>query len=118
MEGMKITGVELTQEAVHRIFETAIDAGHTYGFGYWADIKWAEMKVVHQIEPEGADPQIVGIVLHERDEPHRKMSLDKATLEAGIAKMLSAGCSLDDDLDGPTAELILQYAMFGEQVYG
>lgn len=112
MIGLTVNAVSLTDEAAHTIFETAIEAGHTYGFGYWAELKRTD-------EKEG---RIVRIVLHEHEKASDKLAarmLDRAQLEIGLAKLLSAGVPLPEDYpDGPAAELILQYAMFGEQVYG
>jgi hypothetical protein len=114
MNGLKIERVTLTDEAVDNIFQTAIDAGHTYGFGYWAELK----------DVERANGRISAITLRETDEPRRMRRLEKVDLEAGIAKALSEplgirNAGLDQEYpDGPCAEMILQYAMFGEQVYG
>lgn len=119
MNGLKVERVYLTDEAAHRIFETAIEAGHTYGFGYWGEL----VKV-----QTGAD-LIRSIVIKEHEasegqEPILKR-LTRAHLERGIVASFNdndngvARKIFDDDaIDGPLCELVLQYAMFGKQVYG
>lgn len=114
MQGLTIERVKLTPEAASSIFQTAIDAGHTYGFGYWAEME----------DMTNTGDLVTSITLRELDKPCRKRTLDITSLELGIAKALNsldskpAGVLDEDGPDGPTAEAILQWAMFGEQVYG
>jgi hypothetical protein len=116
LEGVTITGVTLTDEAAHRIFETAIDAGHTYGFGYWAETEDMESR-----RAGFGEMIIVRLRLRERlddGEPGKGMWIEKADLERGVRLMLGDEALDEDRFDGPQAERILQYAMFGEVKYG
>lgn len=121
MNGLKIERVYLTDEAAHRIFETAIDAGITYGFGYWGEL----VRMTH-----AADNRIVAIVIKEHEASEGNAApvskrLTRAHLERGIVASFNdndngvARKIFDDHaIDGPLCELVLQYAMFGKQVYG
>ena len=109
LEGMKVERVTITDKLANDIFQTAIDAGYTFGIGYWGQIK-----IVHRVQPSEA---INSILVHETEKPRRKRLLDKGTLENGMAAALSSGYKIDS-LDGSMSDIIIQFAMFGELVYG
>ncbi len=113
MEGMFVTGVELTHDALHRIIETAVEAGRTNGFGYWA-------KLI-SIGENGAG-KYTSVTLKEHGDgpefPGKKKTIKEYDIKRGIVLMINAGSSFDEDrIDGPLCESVLQYAMFGEQKY-
>lgn len=109
MKGVNIVGIELSGTAFNRIVETAINAGHAYGFGYWAELDG--------VEHDG--DLITAITLHEyEEEGNLKKTLRNADLQVGLMFAINAGESLEEDaIDGPWSERILQYAMFGEIKY-
>jgi hypothetical protein len=111
LSGLTITGVTLTDEAVDRIFETAIDAGHTYGFGYWARLIGTRVAQL----PEGGQLRSIGLQERESSLTHW---IEKADLERGIGLMLGEEAIDEDRFDGPQAERVIQYAIFGEVKYG
>lgn len=39
MEGLKILTIDVTAQALSTVLETALDAGHTHGIGYWARVE-------------------------------------------------------------------------------
>jgi hypothetical protein len=122
MKGLTVQKISLTPELVDRILQTAIDAGHTFGFGYWGQIVKANRN------PNTGLLTSVEIVEHDPtpDPDHLiQHTVWIRSLRNGILKALAEdqgkwrGALFDDDaLDGPLAELLIQYAMFGEQVYG
>lgn len=125
MTGLKVERVYLTDEAAHRIFATAIEAGHTHGFGYWG-------KLV-EVKRSAPMAHIASVVIQEHEgrikgdtfEQPIKARLMRAHLERGIVASFNdndngvARRIFDDNaIDGPLCELVIQYAMFGKQVYG
>lgn len=118
MEGLKITKIELTDAACARILETAIQAGHTYGIGYWAEVRKIDT-VAH------GRYSALHIIEHEAQPRKRRIRVvDYATIRRGVAKMLrdesecyDAGRLLKDDLDGPLSDVIIQMATFGSVEY-
>jgi hypothetical protein len=110
MEGLIVISVSLTDQAVDDILQTAADAGTTYGIGYWGDI-------VRVNRVKAKRSPIVSMEVAERDVPRRQKVLTKVLLEHGITLAMTTGYNLKE-LDGPTADVIIQFAMFGELVYG
>jgi hypothetical protein len=35
---IRVTAIDVTDDFASRVLETALDAGHTHGIGYWAEI--------------------------------------------------------------------------------
>jgi len=120
LDGLVIKRVELSEEACSDILETAIEAGHTYGFGYWADLL--------SVNGTCTDARTTAIRIKDRDSGKR-FTVSRAKLQAAILSMLQkpdfTGCRgiigqllQDDGLDGPLAEAIIQVACFGSVIYG
>lgn len=131
LEGLTITGITLTPEACSDILETAIEAGHTYGFGYWAkllktDVSFAKRDAafflaitIRETQGPATNPKL----------PGREFTVTHPMLQAAVLKMVQdpKGCGCrglvpqllgSDGLDGPIAEAIIQVACFGEVIYG
>lgn len=105
IEGLTVKTVVLTPEAAEDIRQTAADAGYTYGIGYWAEWHATERNKIR----EHNDAQ------HPRDRgPWIELTDD--ALARGCALALTAGTPLKD-LDGSLADIIIQYAVLGEQKY-
>lgn len=105
IDGIKVRAMSLTPSAMEDILQTAADAGHTFGIGYWAE--W--------------HPTNKNKIREHNDSPDSKkrgpwIELDHAKLARGCAMALNAGHSLDD-IDGATADIIIQFAALGELRY-
>src|SRR5262245_50746043 len=121
--------MRVTEQFASDVIITAIEAGHTYGIGYWAEI----LKYRHTPEPAEA-------TIQERESPTndgakpKRVTLNTAAIRRGI-KLLSEGkiqvnksllgsilasAASDDatDIDGPSADVIVQVAVLGDIVYG
>lgn len=120
IEGLSITGITLTPDACSDILETAVGAGYTYGFGYWAALTSVKKR---------AGGRYAALTLHEHEgaDGRPRLTVTPTKLRAAVLAMLRyperCHCRglvrqlLDDDgLDGPLAEAIIQVACFGEVV--
>jgi hypothetical protein len=123
MEGLTITAVRLTAEAASRVLQTVLDAGHTYGLGYWGEVSNVRMK----------NDRIVSFDVTEH-EPYteqteaRRRRVTTAEIGPAVQRMLSdpEGCAcrgvinqlLTDSVDGPLADCIVQVVCFGAVIYG
>ncbi|MES2367588.1 MAG: hypothetical protein V4563_17060 [Pseudomonadota bacterium] len=115
------------------VYEAGLEAGTTYGFGYWGlvmsegsvkptdDVREIEHPTVTALrngrkvqfwEHEDQDDEKVG----------PRHYLTAAKLIEGIKKCAElrgeAAWALVDDCDGPTADACIQYALFNEEKYG
>jgi len=139
MEGLLVTGATLSLDARSDVMETAIEAGHVHGIGYWADVqqtKDIEIEGKKRIgwmwiydaeggaEPDAApdSPYFINT-----DRKPGYVGINGEHIQRAVAKMLTdpelakdwAGRLLDDDgLDGPLADAIIQVACFGKLIYG
>lgn len=130
MKGMKITSVQVSYEAACLVLTTAVDAGHTYGFGYWAELlecKSNPQGVVYGIKLKDFEGTKM-IVSNDRDKEGEgwvrqqaiataieQMLMDPVGTEAQswVAQLLN-----EEEPDGPLAEAIVQVACFGKVIYG
>ncbi len=106
-----VTNVSASHNYLSNVLATARDAGTTHGIGYWANIEDAEydsrglLRVLHLVEREGLKRYRVS---------HPKLTRGiLVALQAGHVNVLKT-----DDLDGPTADTIIQFACFQELKYG
>jgi hypothetical protein len=106
MDGLTVKTVTLTPEAAENIRQTAADAGYTYGIGYWAEWSPTLKNVIREHHDS-----------HEAAERGPWITLSHRLLETGCALALTNGHSLSD-IDGPTADVIIQYAVMKELKYG
>lgn len=142
MNSLIITGATLTPGAAGRIMETAINAGTTHGMGYWAEVRYVGM-----LEVKPNTPKVIGFIhirehedsgeidravagenngLTSSPQGQRVFTVNGETLKRAIVKIMSggeefgdlAGNIVRDEIDGPTAEAIIQVACFGKLVYG
>lgn len=139
MDGLTIVQVNADVDLRSRVMETAIEAGHVHGMGYWGD-------VVKVYRGKGSRKgRIVGLLIRDREEAGltdadrdslyitqkragREVWVHSTDIEVAIQKMLRdpKGCQCQglirqlttDDLDGPLAEAIVQVACFGKVIYG
>lgn len=121
MEGLKITGTSLTTEAAEHIMTTAVEAGN-HGISYWATVEKTNRRI-------GGNQMITRLWIKdvEADKP-KKFSVSVAKVALAVSRMLcdpertdSAGWTrrlMDDDLDGPLADAIVQVACHGKVIYG
>ena len=125
--------VQMPRATMHDIMRTAIEAGYTHGIGYWAE---EDGNSVELIENESLFP--VKLRFRFKDQHAMlKAGGDAATMsteyvstidERDIARAMglalggaaaeSAVQILRGDLDGPSADEIVQLAVFNELVYG
>lgn len=124
MEGLKITRIDLDPVAACRVLETAVEAGHTHGIGYWANVVSLVRGRV-RVEEES----ILSITVQDREGDGHCYRLNAGHVERAVAKMLalpdrteSAGWTKalmqEDYPDGPLADAIIQVACFGRVIYG
>jgi hypothetical protein len=124
---MKLT---IHNDDIENIMVTALEGG----IGYWALLEndtelWTEAYEKHKDTPtsliaaklliEGKRISFYDVEQDDYD-PTTAMHLDLDKLLAGIKKYLLQERHLDaiDDLDADGADQIIQYALFGELVYG
>lgn len=135
MEGLEIVDVKLSRDAAANIMQTALDAGATYGFGYWAEVveigytdpkdeRIGFLRLVQHDDGAGkVDTKIAGANNGLRSPKHGNRQVfivNDESLRRALVKAFNAGHHryLGDDLDGSAAEEIIQFACFGELVYG
>lgn len=141
MEGLKITGASLTLDARCRVLETAVDAGATFGIGYWANVlqeKHLELDGEKRVgwvlieDHEGAgetDATPDSRLRTAADRSPGRIGINTDNIEHAVAAMLAdpEGCGCggviaqflnSDGLDGPLADCIVQVACFGKVIYG
>ena len=114
----------VTRDDLRDIFATALEGG----INYWAEgIDVAEY-------PEGAEygsdvPALGGSVVLRYDDPEQdegtatgRFTVDAAALERGIVKAAThRGLTVRrflDEQDADSADLVMQFAIFGDVVYG
>ena len=128
------TGYDYDKEAFLRdVLTTAIEAGHTYGIGYWAEVRRIhrdkDLNVLH-FEVRASDDEAT---ISQRE--WRTMNVP--TIELAVKKILEAdvpqwGKYIGQDaagllgfpkhcdecsLDGPLSDKVIQVATFGEIIY-
>lgn len=124
MEGLQITGTTTTKKAQRYVMTSAIEAGHTHGIGYWAVVKGVKRSkdgLIRSIllidcgdEAETPKSKRYLLVGSDIDRAVNKMLRDpEGTESQGWASRLL----LDDSVDGPLADAIIQVACFGKVTY-
>lgn len=137
MEGLKITKTSATPELCRAILTTALDAGHTHGFGYWA-----ETVDVEYVKDGNEKGQVLRLRLHPHDDekmirrgrktnPNQSGWIYPSEIAWALNRIMTepkeadavgwAAQMLTKDYeypDGPLAEAILQVACFGKVIYG
>lgn len=125
MTGLAITGVALTEQAASDILQTGVDAGHTYGFGYWGELKSCRSRVLKMKQSQ----QLCELTIVDVEADERKTYIVALhDVQLAVIKMLTdpAGTEsaswmhrfFDDGVDGPFADAIIQVACFGKVLYG
>ena len=123
MEGLQIQKTSLTPEAACRVLETAVEAGHTYGIGYWADIV-----AVQRGRVVVTDETVIGLAVKDREGNGKCYRLNAGHVERAVSKMLADPKKTESDgwtdalltqeyPDGPLSDAIVQVACFGKIVY-
>lgn len=120
MEGLKITGITVTADACEQVFTTALDAGHTYGIGYWVNAakftpskptRTGEGGILTLIEDEGGKGfRLTGVDIRRAI---LRILQDSAEFPVTAQNMLT-----QEYIDGLTADIIIQVACFNEVKYG
>lgn len=129
MEGLTITALTVAKDAARNILTTAVEAGHTHGFGYWGNL-------VDFVQEADGTYSSLTITEHDAygdsqpggDKPRTKVITDDE-VAAAVLKMVADGgvaCDypgfakqlLSDDVDGPLAEAVVQVMCFGKVIYG
>lgn len=122
--GMIEIKVSAPRSMMHDIMRTALQAGDTYGIGYWAFDGGNEVELVEneslfpvKLRFKFADKHAiekVGGVVQEIDERDiaRAMGLALGGVSDAGAQWLAGNG------DGPSADALVQLAVFGEMVYG
>lgn len=112
-----ITGTEVSLEQARTIIDTALMAGHTHGIGYWAHAKKYDVETATlTLEAYENDP----VTMH---------TIGPKEIAQGILTMLqnpvkadvggrTIGLIMSGDIDGPTADVIIQLACFGAVLFG
>lgn len=110
---------ELTEEDITDIVVTALEGG----IGYWACLDNTGEEFENAPEEEAVSETVARILLNngsvffEDEEARYELTLEK--LLNGIEKYANENGGLDmDDLDADMADAIVQYAIFGEVIYG
>lgn len=122
MEGLTITAVRITPEGARRVLETVLNAGHTFGLGYWgrvSDVRKKAGRVVsfsvteHEPYTGKSDARTSRVTVAEVAPAIQQMLADpsKCHCRGVIAQLLT------DGLDGPLADCIVQVICFGEVAY-
>lgn len=126
MDGLTITGVALTNDAAKSILSTALDAGTTFGFGYWGEashIKRARngevtSMVITETEAYGGENPTPRVFKVHYLEVQRALLLILADGGKATDSGDTASKIVRDEVDGPTAEAIVQVMCFGKVIYG
>lgn len=129
MEGLTILKTNLTSRAASNIIQTAVDAGQ-HGIGYWARvIKVQQLPALR--DPNVSEPEMLNaaIVFEDLEDGGKRCKVHAIDIGKAITKILrdpvgtGAGklagrIVIDDYVDGPLADTILQVACFGKVIYG
>jgi hypothetical protein len=110
---------ELTEEDITDIVVTALEGG----IGYWACLDNTGEEFENAPEDEAVSETVARILLNngsvffEDEEARYELTLEK--LLNGIEKYARMNSGIDmDDLDADMADVIVQYAIFCEVIYG
>lgn len=113
MKGLAITSISLTREATAEIMETAVTAGPIHGIGYWAEVVSLDLEKAELIINDIEADELKSYTLTTED-VHKGI----LAMFNDEDMMISAGKLLDDDLDGPLADVVIQASCFGKLLYG
>lgn len=117
MNGLKVTRIELTEDACFDVMTTAVEAGYTNGIGYWADV-----------DTNRSGSRVVSMLVKDREDTGRIHKVNQNVVRKAIAAILgnqkeTGGeyCArmilAHDHLDGPAADVVIQVACFGKVKY-
>lgn len=126
--------IQVPRSVMHDIMRTAIEAGHTYGIGYWA---CEDGNSVELIERETLYPVALRFTFKDAyaidkaggkqstiDERDIARAIGKALTVSDLGEYADAGAAeaaaqwLAGNGDGPSADVLVQLAVFNEVVYG
>lgn len=125
MDGLTITDISLTNDAAKDVLTTALEAGNTFGFGYWGTASAIRR------DRQGRVTSMV-ITEHEAyghgSKKPRSVRVEFRSVQYAILRILEDGGKateygaaskfLRDGIDGPAAEAIIQVMCFGKVIYG
>lgn len=123
MEGLQIRSATVRRAAAANVLRVALAAGHTHGIGYWAGVT--------NVRRRGDQIESFDIVENEPQpgKQARQIRVTVAEIGPAVERMLQdpkgCGCRgvmkqllVDDEVDGPLADVIIQVACFGKVIYG
>lgn len=136
-----LISIPVTLKVSEDTLQSALTSGMitgSFGYGYWCDRVQIGRKAPDFVETEYGDEDIARNVLaggtaicRELDEDSGKRTshtLTRRKLLNGFARWVIEGNArhaydaatgtIEFDMDAPSSDLILQFALFGEQVYG
>lgn len=117
--------LRMSEDVAQQIIETAVEAGHTYGIGYWARVddyrpECAEMAVIEYDESDDTDVSRTKLN-HKKLEAVLKLLVSKdlkiPERDRGAMLAMVATDNESCNLDGPMADAFVQLACFGELRY-
>lgn len=124
MDGLKILKIALPEDEALHVLETAVNAGYTYGIGYWANAD-----LITGI----GDDKVMALKIEEREEESSETIASRHKLTArsvrrAIEAMLRDPKGTESDgwtqrlldgeyVDGPLSDAIIQVACFGKIKY-
>lgn len=123
----KLAPMKVSEQFASDVIVTAIEAGHTYGIGYWArtleyhnnpEPAWARIEEYDEVTGKGLKQAKLDRDAIQRGIDSlatRKVEVNKQTLGCILAAVASDDTT---DIDGPTADVIVQAAVLGDIVYG
>lgn len=116
---VRILAVDATDDWCSRVMETALDAGITFGIGYWAAIG---DDIVYEprlnFETKAHEERVKSFAVIDDGKRHQ---VTRLVIRNGLLLALQGGWSikqLTEDLDGPTSDVVIQFGIFNEQKYG
>lgn len=131
MEGLTIVRTNTTRDACCNVLDTALDAGHTHGIGYWAELT-KPITTERVQESVSSRTRTTAITIMDREmegKPGAEKRINVASIGRAIDAMLRdpkgtesegwAKALLSEDVpDGPLADAIIQVAFHGKVIYG
>ena len=117
----KITGIEITEQEARDILTTAVESG-TYGIAYWA----AEHEGFdYWRDPKTHDIVRIKIVADNQKDEKKTYIVDTDLIKWAVIEIAKSGTwnnligdIVEQDVDSDGADIIVQFACFGEVIYG
>ena len=110
--------IEIDNEQIRNALQTAVDAGHTFGIGYWAaNLEWnAEGNILAWLHEHNDTRDEKQWKYHVLD-IERGLHLTLLNPPSGFGGQFEIR---EDEIecDGPGADYFIQMCVFGEQKYG